>query len=325
MKPRFMPAGDPSPGPSAPVSDRHVAVLDQVATSLPSLVERLEGAGVPVEICEGGTDATVLVVGGLEFGDGHFAAAPNLELLVRAGIGLDRIDLTAAESRGVIVRNTPGYGTQEVADHALMLMLTCVRQLELQRRQARQPWLQATTSGVPRLADSTVGIVGLGAIGTAFARRARALGCTVIASDPFVDSETAARAGVELLPLDTLLAASDVISLHAPLTEQTHHLVDDTTLHRTRRRPVLVNTARGGLVDTAALLTALDDDRLGAAGLDVVDGEPEPDLAGLLDHDRVVVTPHVAWYSEGARRQLGELAADLAIEHLRGARAGARR
>lgn len=310
-----MNTGDVLPARHSPTA-RNVAVLDEVAASLPSLVDRLDEAGVPVEICHDATAAGVLVVGGLDFGAALFDAAPNLELLVRAGIGLDRIDLAAAESRGVIVRNTPGYGTQEVADHALMLMLACIRQLELQRQQAAGPWLSATTRDVPRLADSTVGIVGLGAIGMAFARRAQALGCAVIASDPFVDDETATRSGVELRPLEELLAASDVISLHAPLTDLTHHLIDAAALGRVRRRPVLVNTARGGLIDSTALLTALDEGRVRAAGLDVVDGEPEPTLTGLLDHDGVIVTPHVAWYSEGARRQLGELAAGVVIEHL---------
>lgn len=299
-----------------------VAISSPVATSLPSLISSLTAAGIDHALTDGPTDARVLVIGGLDFTTSDMAEAPNLELLVRAGIGLDRIDLPEAERRRISVRNTPGYGTREVADHALTLMLACVRRLELHRRQAGRPWPQAETTGVPRLSDSTVGIIGLGAIGRAFATRCAALGCTVIATDPYLDKDLVRSLGVELVPLTELAARSDVISLHTPLNDQTHHLIDGALLARTRRNPVLVNTARGALVDTAALLTALDCGQLRAAGLDVVDGEPEPELSGLLDHDQVIVTPHVAWYSEGARQQLGEQAADVVIEHFSGHRPG---
>ena len=223
------------------------------------------------ETLDGATQARVLIVGGGDVDAAQFERAPRLELLVRAGIGLDRIDHTAAAERGVTVVNTPGYGTNEVADQAQMLLLACTRRLDWQRQRAGDDWPSIAAEGVPRLADSTVGLIGFGAIGRAMAQRCRALGSTVLATDPAIAADTAAELGVQLVPHDELAERSDIISLHAPLSTDTRHLVDAAFLARTRPHLCLINTARGALVDTDALLDALAADPSRTAGLDVVD------------------------------------------------------
>lgn len=150
------------------------------------------------ETLDGATQARVLIVGGGDVDAAQFERAPRLELLVRAGIGLDRIDHTAAAERGVTVVNTPGYGTNEVADQAQMLLLACTRRLDWQRQRAGDDWPSIAAEGVPRLADSTVGLIGFGAIGRAMAQRCRALGSTVLATDPAIAADTAAELGVQL-------------------------------------------------------------------------------------------------------------------------------
>ncbi|OYO10986.1 hypothetical protein CGZ98_10175 [Enemella evansiae] len=297
---------------STPLVAIHPAVLE----SLPDAPATLTAAGMAYETLTDDTHARVLIVGGSDVGPAQLDRAPRAELLVRAGIGMDRIDLAAAAERGITVVNTPGYGTNEVADQALLLLLACIRRLDWQRERAGADWPSITAEGVPRLADSTVGLIGQGAIGRAMARRCRALGCTVIAADPALTPETAGIAEVTLVTLEELAERSDIISLHAPLTTDTHHLVDAAFLAHTRPHLTLINTARGALVDTTALLAALATDPLRTAGLDVLDGEPTPDLAPLRDHDRVIITPHLGWYSEGSRRQLGQLAAEAALDHL---------
>lgn len=294
-----------------------IGVLAGVAEALPSLVEALSSAGVGwrtvPETAGAADEITTLVIGGGSFDAVTMASYPRLRLLVRAGIGLDLIDLPAAAQRGITVVNTPGYGTQEVADHALLLMLTITRRLHHFEQQTGGHWPDVICTGVPRLADATLGVIGLGAIGRAMSHRAQALGMTVIAHDPLLDPPVFARERVSPCSLETLLATSDMISLHAPLTAETHHLLDKGTFARMQRHPVIINTARGGLINNTHLIDALDAGRVSAAGLDVVEGEPSPPTA-LLERDDVVVTPHVGWYSEGARDEMGRLTATAAIQ-----------
>lgn len=293
-----------------------IGVLAGVAEALPSLVEALASADVAWRtVSEAGDDAdeiTTLLIGGGSFGAVAMDRFPHLDLLVRAGIGLDLIDLPEATQRGITVVNTPGYGTREVADHALLLMLTITRRLHHFEQQAGSAWHGVICSGVPRLADATLGIIGLGAIGRALSHRAQALDMTVIAHDPYVDPADFTRHGVTPCSRETLLATSDVISLHAPLTGETHHLLNEQSFSRMERRPVIINTARGGLINNDHLLDALGTGRVSAAGLDVIEGEPSPPT-DLLECENVIVTPHVGWYSEGSRDEMGRLAATAAI------------
>ncbi|GAB3742977.1 NAD(P)-dependent oxidoreductase [Microlunatus parietis] len=285
-----------------------LGVLADLFASLPSLAGELERSGrswAAVEADDPGPHPVeTMIIGGQRFGADRLDRCPALRLLVRAGIGLDLIDLDHAARRGIRVINTPGYGTEEVADHALMLLLATVRRLPYFIGQGGADWRSTDYSGVRRLRGSTLGVIGLGAIGSAVANRAEAFGMRIVYTDPYVESPSSQRIRLDL---PELLAISDVITLHAPLTTETRCLLDAAAFGRLERRPVIINTARGGLIDTAALLAALADGRIAGAGLDVTDTEPEPPRA-LLEHPAVIVTPHVAWYSEASRHDMARLA-----------------
>jgi phosphoglycerate dehydrogenase-like enzyme len=254
----------------------------------------------------------------------------SCRVLVRAGVGYDHIDIAACAARGIPVCNVPDYGTTEVADHAIALMLGLARGLvSYHARLLADPHAGWHWSGAPlvrRLRGATFGVVGLGRIGTAAARRARALDMEVCFYDPYLPD------GVELAPgyrrcdsLVALLAASDVVSLHCPLTEDNRNMIDEAALGAIRPGALLINTARGGLVDLGALEAALRDGRLGGAALDVLPQEPpdpehplveafrrrEPGLDG-----RLLLTPHVAWFSPAGRADLRRKSAETVRDFL---------
>jgi D-3-phosphoglycerate dehydrogenase / 2-oxoglutarate reductase len=222
-------------------------------------------------------------------------ALPACRVVGRYGVGLDTIDLSTAASLGIRVVNVPDYCTDEVADHALGLILALTRGIvPLDRGVQRGTWDFRLAGRVRRPSSQRLGVVGLGRIGSALARRAMALGYDVVGADPL----GARNSGVKVLDLDALLATSDVVSIHAPLGPATHHLIDARTLGLMRPTAILVNTSRGGLVDHDALVDALRDGRLAGAGLDVLEREPIPPDDPLIGMPNVVLTPHAAFYSE---------------------------
>jgi D-3-phosphoglycerate dehydrogenase len=241
--------------------------------------------------------------------------------IARYGVGVDTIDLEAATARGIPVTNVPDYCVEEVALHTVALLLAAHRRVARGDRLVRSGGWGALAPGpVRRLEGQLLGLVGCGRIPRSVAVKARALGLRVAAHDPFVDDE-AWPAGVERYrDLGELAADADFLSVHAPLTPDTRHLVDERLLRRMPRHAVLVNTARGPLVDTAALERALAEGRIGGAALDVLEDEPPPPDLGLLGRDDVVLTAHQAFYSEEALRELQRKAA----ESLRDALAGRR-
>jgi D-3-phosphoglycerate dehydrogenase / 2-oxoglutarate reductase len=244
---------------------------------------------------------------------------PRCRLVVRYGVGVDNVDVEAATERGVWVANVPDYGRDEVADHTLALAMSALRGVAVLDRSVRDGvWGLDAARPLRRLSVLTWGVVGCGAIGAAVARRAAGLGMRVLGYDlPQVPSEPP----IERVPLEELLASSDLVSLHAALTPESHHLIGAEALGRMRPSAFLVNTARGGLVDTAALLAALDAGRLAGAALDVLETEPPDDLGWrLARHPRVVVTPHAAWYSEEAFLTLKTEVAREALRVLAGGR-----
>ena len=260
---------------------------------------RLEQCRTAAEVAERARDAAVLVNQYAPITAEVLDALPDLRLVVRYGVGVDNVDVAAAAQRGVWVANVPDYGTQEVADHAVALALTLLRGIPALSASVRGgEWEYRVARPLRRLSELRFGVIGCGAIGSVAGQRAAAFGMDVVGVD--VD-ENRPRPGSVIRPvgLDELVTTSDVVSLHLGLTERTHHLVDEAFLRRTKQGVVLVNTARGGLVDSAALLAALEDGRVAGAGLDVLETEP-PDEVGrrLAAHERVVVTPHAAWYSE---------------------------
>lgn len=221
---------------------------------------------------------------------------PRCRVILQPSVGVDGVvDLDAARERGIAVANVPGYNAEAVADWTLMAMLVVLRHgvaAELRNRDWHAPQLGR------ELGALTVGLLGYGAVGQAVHRRLRGFGSTVLATAPTVPEGEDLPAFVEL---DELVESSDVLSLHAPLTPQTRHLLDERALARMREGSVLVNAARGGLVDEAALVAALRRGRPAAAALDVFDTEPLPRSSALLDLDNVYLTPHIAASSQQAR------------------------
>jgi phosphoglycerate dehydrogenase-like enzyme len=249
------------------------------------------------------------------------SSAPRLRLVQKIGVGVNTIDLEAARSRGVAVANMPGTNTQAVAEAALMLMLTALRDLPDFDKASRAEggW---SSGGVSRdrrnslgeLRGRTVGLVGGGAVASRLVGPLRALGARVI----YADKSERPALGIERRDLDALLEESDVVSLHVPLTAETEGLIGRSALGRMKPGSVLVNTARGGLVDEAALLQALTNGRLRAAGLDVLAEEPPPPDHPFLALDNVVLTPHVAWLT----RETLYRSFDVALENVRRLRDG---
>jgi C-terminal binding protein len=231
-------------------------------------------------------------------GEPSFARAPRCRGVVRAGVGYNNIDVNAATRHGVVVCNVPDYGTEEVADHASMFLLALSRRLVDSHQAIRAgTWDYRTAMGAPRLRGKTFGIIGCGRIGTATAVRAKALGLDVVFFDPFLRQGMDKALGIRrVYCLDELLEQSHFVSLHCYLDGSTRHLMNIRTIARMRPGAFLINTARGPLVDEAALLGALDSGQIAAAGLDVVESEPlENDTLRL--HPHVLFTPHTAFYS----------------------------
>jgi D-3-phosphoglycerate dehydrogenase len=220
--------------------------------------------------------------------------APQLRVVGRAGTGVDTIDVAAATRRGIAVLNAPGANTVSAAEHTLGLMLALARRVPwAARSMERGAWDRKAFGGM-ELSGKTLGLVGLGRIGALVAGMARALGMRVIAHDPFVSPARARELGAELVLLEELLARADVVSLHLPLTEATRHLFDPVRLGRMKRGAMLVNTARGELVDEAALVAALEAGQLAGAALDVFAVEPLPADSPLRRVERLLLTPHLA-------------------------------
>ncbi|MFW3170991.1 C-terminal binding protein [Geodermatophilus sp. CPCC 206100] len=244
-------------------------------------------------------------------------ALPQLRLVSRYGVGVDGVDLDAARVRGVWVCHVPDYGTTEVALHAVAMLLALLRNLTGHDREVRAGRWDYTLGGeLRRPGDLTLGGVGLGRIGRMTVERAAPWFGACVGYDPHLPDD-AWPPGVERTSLADLFARSDAVTLHLPLTEETRGLVGADLLARLPRGAVLVNTARGGLVDPDAVLAALESGRLGGVALDVLPEEPPPPDSPLLRHPRALVTPHVAWYSRQAEEELRRKAAQNVVDWAR--------
>src|SRR6201998_1969211 len=232
------------------------------------------------------------------------AAAPKLKIVARAGVGLDNVDVDAATARGVLVVNAPTSNIHSAAEHALALLLAASRQIAAADASLREhTWKRSKFSGT-EIFDKTVGVVGLGRIGQLFAQRIAAFGTHVIAYDPYVAPTRAAQLGIELMSLDELLARADFISVHLPKTPETAGLIDKEALAKTKPGVIIVNAARGGLVDEAALAEAVTSGHVRAAGIDVFNSEPCHDRPPF-DLPQVVVTPHLGASTTEAQDRAG--------------------
>jgi C-terminal binding protein len=259
----------------------------------------------------------LLVYHTIRIGEGIIRRLKRCRLIVRCGVGYDNIDIEAARQRGIPVANVPDYGTEEVADSALGLILALTRGIHLSNSQLRHrktPWTFDHVRPLRRLRGSVVGIVGLGRIGTAVALRAKGLGTDVVFHDPYVPDGRDRALGIRRAEtLDELLAQSRVVSLHCPLTQETRHLMNPKTVARMPAGSFLVNTARGGVVDPQAVLEALTTGHLAGVALDVLEHEPPADNDPLVlawrdpahpAHDRLILNAHVAFYSEDGLRDM---------------------
>jgi len=293
-----------------------VATLDAAGANYEVLPDGLE----PGEVVTRSADAEVLIVTYVPFPAPAINRLRSARLIVRCGVGVDIIDVDAATARGIWVANVPDYATHEVADHTLLLLLAAARQVNhFQRSWPERGWGSTELPAIHRLKGRRLGVIGLGRIGSEVALRARAFGMEVVASSPHMTEARLTELGVKGLPLTELLRTSDVISLHTPLTSRTSHLLDERAFALMRRGVVIVNTARGDLIDLAALQSAIDRGVVAAVALDVLEREPFPDLSmPFLHRANVMITPHVAWYSHDAVRDLGVLAAEDALRYLRG-------
>lgn len=266
-------------------------------------------------------DAEALVNQYAPIDESVLAALGRLRVVVRYGVGVDNVDTEAATRHGVWVVNVPDYGVEEVSDHALALMLNMVRGIgRLDRMVRGGVWDVREVRPLRRVSGLTVGVIGCGRIGSAFALKVRGLGMRVVAFDKDPLPEELARGGVEPVGFDELLGLSDVVSLHVPLDAETRHLIEDEQLGRMKSGAYLINTARGGLVDSAALLRALEEGCIAGAGLDVLEIEPPEAGDALVAHERVIVTPHAAWYSEESYDTLKTEAAREVVRVLSGER-----
>jgi D-3-phosphoglycerate dehydrogenase len=281
----------------------------RIYTDLPAgrdeLARRLDGAIAAIDLRSSTAfDAPLL------------AASPSLRLIAIVGTGTDNVDLEAADSYGVAVSNTPGANARSVAEHAIALILAAAKQIPVADREMRAGgWRHHL--GL-ELEGKTLGVVGLGNIGRQVAQMGRALGMCVVAWSFTRDEARALEAGAELVELDDLLRRSDVVSLHVPATPQSRGMIGARELALMKPGAILVNTARGALVDEAALVSALRERHIGGAGLDVFVEEPLPPNSPLLQLDNVVLTPHSAWVTDEAQERLIQQPIDNVLAFLAG-------
>jgi len=267
-------------------------------------------------------EADALVVGFIPITARIIDALAGLRCIVRYGVGWDMIDVAAATERGVWVANVPDYCVAEVADHTTALLLCLTRKIAIYDSAVRKGAWGAVKIGHPirRLAGRTLGLVGFGRIGREVAARAKSFGFRVVVYDKYLEQSRAEACGVEPVTFERLLSEADAVSLHAPLTDETRRIIDGAAIARMKKDAVLVNAARGGLVDIEALADALSSGRLAGAAIDVFDTEPLPSNHPIRKAPNALLQPHASWYSEESLRQLQRSAAEEGARVLRGER-----
>jgi len=241
-------------------------------------------------------------------------ASARLQIVARLGVGLDNIAVDAATARGVLVTNVPDYCVEEVSDHAVGFALAWTRGLVLFDREVHAGRWSPVDARLRRLGALTCGLVGFGRIARATARKLDAFGCRLLAHDPFLREDVA---GVQAVALDELLTNSDIVIVHAPLNDGTQHLINRERIARMRHGSLLINVSRGGIVDTDAVIEALQSGQLSAAALDVLESEPAVP-AELLRERGAMLTPHVAFSSDASLLELRRRAAEEVVRVLRG-------
>lgn len=271
------------------------------------------------EVIEAAKDADALINQYAPISRKVIESLPNLKVVSRYGVGVNTIDVEAATDNGVIVGNVTDYCMDEVSDHAFALLMACVRKVTLLNNEIKNGnWDFKVGVPIYRLRGRVLGLVGLGKIPQTLATKAQAFGMKVIAYDPFVPKEVAEQRNVELVGLNEMCAQADFISVHAPLIEATKGMISDEQFDHMKKEAFIINTARGPVIDEAALIRALQDEKIAGAGLDVVEIEPIETDNPLLNMDHVILNPHVAWYSEEAQEELKRKTAQNVVDVLSG-------
>jgi len=246
------------------------------------------------------------------------AAADRLKVVGRAGVGVDNIDVPAASMRGIIVMNTPGANTMATAEHTMAMLLAMCRNIPQAYSQLKQgQWDRRRYIGL-QLCRKTIGIIGMGRIGSQVAKRCRAFDMEVLAYDPYLSDEAARDLKIKLVALEELLAQADFITLHAALTPSTEKIINAQAIAQMKPGVRVINSARGGLIDEQALIAGLESGKIAAAALDVFGQEPLPSDSPLLKFDNVIVTPHLAASTIEAQRDVGTQIVDQLLNALRG-------
>jgi D-3-phosphoglycerate dehydrogenase len=242
------------------------------------------------------------------------ALAPELKQIVRYGVGVNNIDVKAATEFGVLVCKVPDYGMHEVSDHAMALMLALYRKIvPMCNRTKAGAWEYQEAIPLYRLCEQTVGTVGMGRNGRLFARKSASFGCRVVGYDPYYQPESGDDTFITMVSLDELLRDSDYIALNCPLNDETRDMFADAEFMKMKPSAYLINTSRGGIVNEAALIRALENEKIAGAALDVTENEPLERNSPLRKFDNCLLTPHMAWYSEEAAKELKRKAAEEAV------------
>ncbi len=309
---------------------KRVAILDTGYESYEYEQKLLTEAGYTLEIFSGARhdragkkqfarEAVGLFVRWTRIDDDFLRDTPHLKAVVRYGVGYDNVDLQAASRYNVKASNVQGYANHSVSDHAMALMYGCARALPLGQRSFKTKFSAPPIKQIFEFHDKTLGIIGLGRIGGTLCRKVRPLFKTVLATDPYISDERFKELGAAKAGLDELLRQSDVISIHCNLTAETTNLIHRGKIQLMQKRPILINTSRGPVINEDDLYAALQAGELHSAGLDVFCDEPPlSNREELLSHPQVIATGHYAWYSTNAAAELQKRAADNLLSMLRG-------
>ena len=241
-----------------------------------------------------------------------------VKIIARYGIGVDNVDLDAATKKNIFVTNVV-YDICDVADHVIMLMLALTRKIFLVEESIKRfEWDWKKFHPIPRIKGTTVGIIGLGRVGRQVTRRLQGFDVHLLACDPYIPPDVFTTYHAKQVELKTLLEHSDIVTVHVPLTDETRHMISSDQLKKMKKKAILINAARGGIVDEKALINALEKKEIAGAGLDVLEQEPIQKDHPLLRFDNVIITPHMGWYSEDTVDEVQRIAAEQVLQCLQG-------
>ena len=300
------------PRPVVAIADSPFPSIDPVKAALKRIDAdvRMAKSGSEADIIEVARDADGLMVCYAQITPKIINETTRCKVIARTGLGVDNIDLPAAKAKGITVTYVPDYCLQEVSDHAMALLLALARKIPLSNALVQAGrWEMPAVVPIYRLEGRVLGLIGFGNIPRALVPKAKAFGLKVITHDPFVSEAHLKALDVENVSFDELCARSDFISVHAPLMAQTRGLVNANAFAKMKKGVMIVNTARGPLIDQQALIAALDSGQVGGAALDVLEAEPPPKDFALAGRDNVILTPHTAFYSVDALEELQTKAA----------------